>query len=91
MTSTHNYAKLLPVAAISPMGLAEAMNRAPMTTKQLAERVGISLTYASDITNGRRTLKRSPELRNRIAEALGVPRHWIEVERPDPEAVACPT
>lgn len=49
-----------------------------MTPKQLSEAVGLSLTYVCDITAGRRTLKRNPEMRKRIAAALGVPQHWIE-------------
>lgn len=49
-----------------------------MTAKQLAEHTGLSLTYVCDITAGRRTLKRNPEMRKRIALALNVPQHWIE-------------
>jgi len=54
------------------------MEMAPMTAKQLAEHTGLSLTYVCDITAGRRTLKRNPEMRKRIALALNVPQHWIE-------------
>jgi transcriptional regulator with XRE-family HTH domain len=66
------------MAAIDPNGLAKAMDLAPMTAKQLADRTGMSLTYVCDIVAGRRTLKRNPELRKRIASELGVPQHWIE-------------
>jgi len=66
------------MAKISPQGLERAMATAPMTAKQLAEVTGLSLTYVCDITAGRRTLKRNPEMRKRIAAALGVPQHWIE-------------
>lgn len=54
------------------------MSRAPMTVKQLASATGISLSYASDIVSGNRSLPRSPQLRKAIAEALDVPQHWIE-------------
>lgn len=54
------------------------MDMAPMTPKQLADKVGISLTYMCDITAGRRTLKRNPEMRRNLAKALNVPQHWIE-------------
>lgn len=66
------------MASISPEGLARAMDLAPMTPKVLAEKTGLSLTYVCDITKGRRTLKRNPELRKKIALVLGVPQHWIE-------------
>jgi transcriptional regulator with XRE-family HTH domain len=59
-----------------------------VTTKQLADAVGLSLSYMTRIVNGQRRLKRNPVMRHDIAKALGVPTHWIEVERPDPEAVA---
>ena len=49
---------------------------------QLAEATGMSLTYVCDITAGRRTLKRNPELRKKIAVALNVPQHWIEHAEP---------
>lgn len=62
------------------------MDDANVTPKQLAEAIGMSLTYVCDITAGRRTLKRNPELRGKIAKALDCPRFWIEAERPDPEA-----
>lgn len=66
------------MAAISPEGLSRVMDMAPMTPKQLADKTGMSLTYTCDIISGRRTLKRNPELRRKIAEVLRVPQHWIE-------------
>lgn len=66
------------MAAIDPANLQKAMSLAPMTPKQLADATGMSLTYVCDITAGRRTLKRNPDLRKRIAKALNVPQHWIE-------------
>ena len=78
MTAAHNYAQYVRMAAIDPKSLTKAMDMAPMTPKQLAERVGLSLTYICDITAGRRTLKRNPEMRRKIAQALDVPQHWIE-------------
>lgn len=63
---------------IDPAALKKAMSRAPMTVKQLASATGISLSYASDIVSGNRSLPRSPQLRKAIAEALDVPQHWIE-------------
>lgn len=74
------------MAQIDNVGLARAMDMAPITTKVLAERVGVSLTYMCDITGGRRTLKRNPELRKKIAEALGVPTFWIEHHENDDAA-----
>lgn len=49
----------------------------------LAERVGVSPHYISNILNGHRRLKRNPELRRKIAAALDRPLDWIEAERPD--------
>lgn len=66
------------MAIIDPAGLAKAMDLAPMSAKRLADTVGISIQYITDITRGRRTLKRNPELRHKIAAALGVPQFWIE-------------
>lgn len=54
------------------------MAKAPITAKELADEVGVSLTYICDIISGRRTLKRNPELRKAIAKACGCPQHWIE-------------
>jgi transcriptional regulator with XRE-family HTH domain len=72
------------VAAIDPEALKKAMARAPMTPTQLADQLGISLSYLVRITNGSRRLKRNPVLRRQIADTLDVPVHWIEVERPEP-------
>lgn len=59
------------------------------TASQLADRLGISLSYLVDIEAGRRTLKRSPGLVKKLAEALGVPTSMIERRTPaDDEAVA---
>jgi transcriptional regulator with XRE-family HTH domain len=76
------------VAAIDPNGLTKAMARANMTPSRLAKELDVSLSYVVRILSGTRRLKRNPILRRRIAEALDVPVHWIEVERPDPEQVA---
>ena len=54
------------------------MDGAGFTAARLAEEVGISRTYLADILSGRRTLKRNPDLRHRIAKALDVPYKWIE-------------
>ncbi len=54
------------------------MNVAGCSPVKLAERVGISDDYMRNIRSGYRTLKRNPELRRAIADALGVPVHWIE-------------
>lgn len=78
LTETHNYAQYVRMAAIDHEGLTKAMDLALVTPKQLAEATGMSLTYVCDITAGRRTLKRNPELRKKIAVALNVPQHWIE-------------
>lgn len=58
------------------------------TCSALADRLGISLTYLSDIELGRRTLKRSPGLVKKIAEELGVPTSMIERRTAADEAVA---
>ena len=75
------------VPAIDHKSLTKAMGLAPMTAKQLADKLGLSLQYVCDIQAGRRTLKRNPELRKRIAEALDIPTHWIE-HRDEPAEVA---
>lgn len=82
LTETHNYAQYVRMAAIDHKGLTKAMDLALVTPKQLAEATGMSLTYVCDITAGRRTLKRNPELRKKIAVALNVPQHWIEHAEP---------
>lgn len=71
--------------AIDPSALQRAMDKSGVTTKQLAESVGVSLSYMARIVKGERRLKRDPNRRRDIAKALDVPVHWIEVERPDPE------
>lgn len=63
------------------------MDKSGVTTKQLADQVGVSLSYMARIVNGHRRLKREPARRRDIAQALNVPVHWIEAERPDPERV----
>lgn len=73
--------------AIDKDNLVRAMDGAGVTAKPLAETVGISLQYMVDITKGRRTLKRNPELRQKIAQAIGCPRFWIE-HHDDSEAAA---
>jgi hypothetical protein len=66
--------------AIDKTGLTKAMDKSGVTKKQLADTLDLSLQYVCDITVGRRTLKRNPELRRRIADALDVPVHWIEAQ-----------
>lgn len=83
----HNYAKILGVPAIDPGHLQKAMDDAPITPTELAKKVGISLSYMVDILKGRRTLKRNPQLRQRLAEEIGCPRFWIE-HHEDPAEVA---
>lgn len=73
------------MAAIDPHALSKAMDRAGITTTQLAREIGKSVSYTARIVNGSRRLKRNPVLRHDIARALDVPAHWIEIERPDPE------
>lgn len=68
----------MAVPAIDGVLLTKAMDKSGVTRQQLAERLEISLQYVCDITAGRRTLKRNPELRKRIAQELDVPVHWIE-------------
>lgn len=66
------------MAAIDKNLLAKAMDMSGVTPKRLADETGKSLTYICDITAGRRTLKRNPELRRAIAKVCDVPVHWIE-------------
>lgn len=66
------------MASIDPQSLIKAMDTAGVSRRRLATELGVSLQYVCDITAGRRLLKRSPELRRRIAETLDVPMHWIE-------------
>ena len=72
------------MAAIDPKRLSAVMNDKLITPAVLAERVGKSPDYIRNIVAGHRRLKRNPTLRHDIAVALGVPRDWIEVERPEP-------
>lgn len=64
------------------------MDKSGVTATQLATATGQSLSYISDITHGRRTLKRNPSLRRAIAKALDVPVHWIEHHAPSADEVA---
>lgn len=63
---------------ISAEDLVKAMERSGVTPQRLADELGISKQYINDIVKGRRTLKRNPLLRKRIAAAIDVPQHWIE-------------
>ena len=73
----------MTMSAIDKELLIKAMEKSGVTQKQLAESIGKSKQYVSDLTTGHRTLKRNPALRKAIASALDVPVHWIE--RPAPE------
>ena len=66
------------MSAIDSKNLQKAMELSGVTPKRLADELQMSLTYVGDLTSGRRTLKRNPELRIRIAKVLNVPIHWIE-------------
>lgn len=71
--------------AIDSGALRKALDRSPMTTKQLTEGLRqrgnqVSHDYVVNIVNGHRRLKRNPVLRHEIARALDVPVHWIEVQ-----------
>lgn len=81
------------MAAINAEALRQALDLKGMTATQLVDQldkqgVRITLSYAARILSGSRKLKRNPVLRHEIAKALGVPVHWIEIERPDPERIA---
>lgn len=69
---------MFDVPAIDPKALETAMNVAGASPVKLAEKVGISDDYMRNIRSGYRTLKRNPELRKAIADALGIPVRWIE-------------
>ncbi len=66
------------MAGIDNELLQKAMRKSKVTPRQLADELGLSLQYVCDIAAGRRTLKRSPELIDRIAAAVDVPPFWIE-------------
>lgn len=66
------------MAGIDHELLTKAMRKSKVTPQQLADDLDLSLQYICDITKGRRTLKRSPDLIDRIAAAIDVPPHWIE-------------
>lgn len=85
LRSTTQYKVRVP--AIDHELLVKAMDKAGVSPQQLATEIDKSLQYVCDIRAGRRTLKRNPDLRNRIAKACDVPVHWIE-RRPEPDAVA---
>lgn len=76
------------MAAIDHKGLAKAIEKCGYEGRQvqLAAEVGISPQYLSDILGGRRKLKRNPELRKKLADALDVPRRWIETSDPSEAA-----
>jgi transcriptional regulator with XRE-family HTH domain len=71
------------MAAIDAELLQKAMDKAGVSRQRLAAEVGVSLQYVCDITAGRRTLKRNPDLRKRIADVCDVPTHWIEHRTPE--------
>lgn len=71
--------------AIDHTALKTAMDKAGVTPKQLSVATKLSLGYVCDIRSGRRRLKREPVVRRQIADALGVPVHWIE-QRPETAA-----
>lgn len=75
-------------AAIDHKRLQKALDGAGVTPQQLAKGVDISIQYACDIVAGRRTLKRNPELRKKIAKFANVPVDWIEAERPVEKAAS---
>ena len=54
------------------------MSKSGVTVTQLADELGVSVSYVTQMVRGTRRLKRNPVLRRRIADALDVPQHWIE-------------
>lgn len=66
------------MSGLDPSKLRRAMDTAEVTPVELARSVDVSVQYVTDMRAGRRRLKRSPALRRRIADALGVPRRSIE-------------
>lgn len=58
------------------------MEKDGSTPTNLAARVGISPQYMSGILGGERTLKRSPGLIKKLAEALNVPTSMLERRAP---------
>jgi transcriptional regulator with XRE-family HTH domain len=64
--------------SIDPKELRRVIDLRGISMTQLAERSGLSLAYVCDVRDGRRTMARSPRQRQKLADALGVPRYWIE-------------
>jgi transcriptional regulator with XRE-family HTH domain len=67
------------VTAIDPREVRRALSNSGKTPTQVANELGISLSYFVRITRGHRRLKRNPVLRRRIADALNTPVRAIEV------------
>lgn len=63
---------------IDPAALQVLREKDGYSATDFASRLGISVQYLCDIESGRRTLKRNPELINRMAEILNVPRSMLE-------------
>lgn len=94
MTLLRTTQYLRVVAGIDGAALKKAREMDGASRTQLAERAGISVQYLCDIEEGRRTLKRNPGLVNRLAEACGVPKSWLQkraVEEEPTEPAPKPT
>jgi transcriptional regulator with XRE-family HTH domain len=53
--------------------LRRTMDATGTSTTKLAEKTGTSVSYMARIVKGSNSLERSPALRHKIADALGVP------------------
>ena len=67
--------------AIDGAALKTLRERSGATRTRYAADLGISLQYLCDIEEGRRMLKRRPDLIKQMAELLDVPQYMIEQRR----------
>jgi transcriptional regulator with XRE-family HTH domain len=65
---------------LDPERLNAAMRLAGMAARRLAEEIGVSEAYISQLRNGHRSASRDAAGRQKIADALGVPVDWIEAK-----------
>ena len=75
-TTTGQYVE--GMAALDPAALRQIMDANGFSSSDLARECDITEDYVRRLRAGSRRLKRNPVMRRRIADACGVPVHWIE-------------
>lgn len=83
--TAHNYAYGLRMA-IDGQALRVLREKDGYSATKFAKELGVSLSYLGDIESGRRTCKRNPELIQRAARILNVPRSMIERQGEPPRS-----